>query len=156
MWDTSVRVPMLMRWPAVIKPGRTIDDMVSHLDLFRTLLGAAGVPVPADARAHGVDFSPLLRGGTIAPRNRVFGQYDLHNSNLAYMRMVRTERYKLVRFFHANNMDELYDLERDPDEMQNLARGPRSAEFESIQQELREELAQWMKSINDPLLHDRY
>ncbi|MGH7946837.1 MAG: sulfatase family protein [Opitutaceae bacterium] len=156
MWDTSVRIPLLMRWPAVIKPGRTIDDMVSNVDMFRTMLGAMGVPAPADARARGVDYSPLLRGQTMPARNIVHGQYDLHNGALAYMRMVRTDRYKLVRFFHVNNADEFYDLQSDPDEMQNLARGPRSAQYESVQQPLRDELAKWMTSINDPLLSDPY
>ena len=156
MWDTSVLVPLMMRWPAVIKAGRTIDEMVSNVDIFRTVLGALNVPVPAGANAHGVDYSPLLRGQTIAPRNVVYGQYDLHNGALAYMRMIRTDRYKLVRFFHANNMDELYDLQADPDELQNLARGPRAAQFESVQKQLSDDLAKWMASINDPLLTDPY
>ena len=156
MWDTSILVPLLMRWPAVIKPGSRSDAMVSNLDLFRTLLGALGVPVPPDARARGADYSPLLRGQPIGRREVVFGQYDLHNGGLAYMRMIRTERYKLVRFFHANNLDELYDLERDPDEMTNLARGPRAAESEPLQQPLRAELLKWMASIDDPLLKDTY
>jgi arylsulfatase A-like enzyme len=156
MWDTSVLVPLLMRWPAVIKAGRTIDDMVSNVDIFRTVLGALNVPVPAGANAHGIDYSPLLRGQTIAPRNVIYGQYDLHNGALAYMRMIRTDRYKLVRFFHANNMDELYDLQADPDELQNLARGPRTAQFEPVQKQLSDDLAKWMASINDPLLTDPY
>ena len=156
MWDTSVLVPLLMRWPSVIKPGRSIDEMVSNVDMFRTVLGALNVPVPAGAKAHGVDYSPLLRGQAIAPRNVVYGQYDLHNGALAYMRMIRTDRHKLVRFFHANNMDELYDLQSDPDEMQNVARGPRAAQYEAVQKQLSDDLAKWMASIKDPLLTDPY
>ena len=156
MWDTSVMIPLVMRWPAVIRSGSRSDEMVSNIDVFRTLLGALGVPVPPDAAARGSDYSPLLRGQTIPRREVVFGQYDLHNGGLAYMRMIRTEKYKLVRFFRANLMDELYDLERDPDEMTNLARGPRAAESEPIQQPLRAELLKWMQSIDDPLLKSPY
>lgn len=158
MWDTSLMVPLLMRWPAVIKPGTRIDTVVTHLDAFRTFLGALQVPVPTDARAHGTDFSPLLRGQPLAAPapEALFGQYDLHNNGLAYMRMIRTPRYKLVRFHHAQQLDELYDLERDPDEKQNLLRGGRAAQLASTEQTLRAQLDAWMKSIDDPLLHDPY
>jgi uncharacterized sulfatase len=156
MWDTSLMIPLVMRWPAVIRAGSRSDEMVSNIDLFRTLLGALGVPVPSDAPARGADFSPLLRGQPIARREAVFGQYDLHNGALAYMRMIRTEKYKLVRFFRANLMDELYDLERDPGEMTNLARGRGAAESEPLQAPLRAELLKWMQSIDDPLLKSAY
>ncbi|MES2692215.1 MAG: sulfatase-like hydrolase/transferase [Verrucomicrobiota bacterium] len=159
MWDTSIMIPLLMRWPGKIEPGRKIDTMVSNVDFFRTYLGALGVQVPADARARGADFSNALRGAAAPPSGSgsvVFGQYDLHNASLAYMRMIRTDRYKLVRFFHANNMDELYDLQADPDELQNLARGPRAAELAAVRKDLQARLEVWMKSINDPLLTDPY
>lgn len=157
MWDTSVMIPLLMRWPGQITPGRTIDTMLSNVDFFRTFLGALGVPVPVGAKAHGMDFSPVLRGALMkieAPV--VYGQYDLHNSALAYMRMIRTDRYKLVRFFHANNMDELYDLQADPGENKNLLRGGMTAETRAVEKDLRSRLDAWMKSIDDPLLRDPY
>lgn len=158
MWDTSIMIPLLMRWPAVIKPGTSIDTPISNVDVFRTFLGALGVPAPADARAHGTDLSPLLRGQPLpAPApSTVFGQYDLHNNGLAYMRMIRTPRYKLVRFFHANLLDELYDLERDPDETQNLLRGQQAGRHAATEKDLRAQLESWMKSIQDPLLNDPY
>lgn len=158
MWDTSIMIPFLMRWPAVIKPATQIDTPISNVDLFRTFLGALGVPAPADAPARGTDLSPLLRGQPLpgsAPA-AVFGQYDLHNNGLAYMRMIRTDRYKLVRFFHANMLDELYDLQADPDENQNLLRGPRANQFADTEKQLRAQLEAWMKSIKDPLLTDPY
>lgn len=158
MWDTSVMIPLLMRWPGQIEPGRKIDAMLSNVDFFRTFLGAVGVPVPPDAKAHGMDFSPVLRGAMMkisAPA--VYGQYDLHNGALAYMRMIRTDRYKLVRFFHARNQDELYDLQADPDENKNLLSGNnKRPEAAAIEKDLRAQLEAWMKSINDPLLRDPY
>jgi uncharacterized sulfatase len=158
MWDTSIRTPMAMRWPAVIEPGTRIEHLVSHLDMYRFVLGALDVPVPDDCRAQGVDFSPLLRGEPLPPREAIFGQYDLHNNGLAYMRMIRTPRWKYVRHFHARNMDELYDLENDPDERRNLLRNnrPRNADHQQVFESLQRQLADWMQSIDDPLLSDAY
>lgn len=158
MWDTSIRIPMAFRWPAVIQKGRSVDAMVSNIDMFRTILGALSVPLPDSTKALGRDFSSLLRGETAQQPNLIFGQYDLHNSGLAYLRMLRTDRYKYVRHFHSNFMDELYDLKSDPDENTNLLRRRRNApaDLEALEQGFREQLTQWMKSIEDPLLDDRY
>lgn len=158
MWDTSIRIPLALRWPGVIAPGRVVEEMVSNIDMFRTILGALGVPVPRGAKARGVDFSPLLRGQTMSTADAVFGQYDLHNSGLAYLRMIRTSRYKYVRPFHANMMDELYDLAKDPDEKENLLRNgmePRAG-YEQVHKDLQARLLYWMKSVRDPLLQDSY
>ena len=130
---------------------------LSQLDMFRTVLGALGVPLPAEAKPHGVDYSPLLRGKNAAIPDALFGQYDLHNNGLAYLRMVRTRRYKYVKHFHARMMDELYDLEKDPGERRNLLRGRgRSRLDPNIISDLQERLAKWQVAINDPLLKDAY
>jgi arylsulfatase A-like enzyme len=155
MWDTSIRVPLVMRWPDVIRSGVRVGDQVSNVDMFRTVLGALAIPMPAEQGIHGRDYSPLLRGEGLPDPGPLFGQYDLHNSGLAYMRMIRTPRYKLVRYFHANGLDELYDLEADPDEARNLLAG-RSGPVESIRADLERQLTQWQQSIGDPLLNDPY
>lgn len=154
MWDTSIRVPLLARWPAVIKPGTRIDAMVSNLDMFRSVLGALQVPLPDDCLARGIDWSPALRGESLPPREAIFGQYDLHNGGLAYLRMVRTPRFKLVRHFKARMLDEFYDLTADPDETRNIFAQPgaKAADLAALQAQLRE----WMESIDDPLLKATY
>ena len=158
MWDTSIRVPLLMRWPAVIRPGTRIDALVSSIDMYRTVAGALGVPLPADCKARGIDFSPLLRGEPLPPREALFGQYDLHNGGLAYLRMARTGRYKYVRHFRANLMDELYDLQQDPAERRNLLRHneARKPAHAKVLSQLRERLERWMAAIKDPLLRPGY
>lgn len=155
MWDTSLRVPLLVRWPGVVKPGTRIEDTVQNIDMFRTVLGALGIEPPADATAHGVDFSPLLRGQSLPPREAIFGQYDLHNSGLAYMRMIRTPRYKYVRHFKENYMDELYDLTADPGETTNLINNRRPANT-AILPPLQKQLEKWQQSIDDPILKSSY
>jgi uncharacterized sulfatase len=150
MFENSLRVPLLVRWPGVVKPGTEIADGVSNLDTFATLLAIAGVPLPADAKQHGVDISPLLRGEAMPPRD-LFGQYDLHNSGFACMRMIRTAdgAWKLVRHHLANGLNELYDLKNDPHEQKNLYNEP---DARQIRDELQAKLTAWQKSIDDPIL----
>lgn len=70
------------------------------------------------------------------------------------MRMIRTEDYKYIRFFHANGMDEFYDLKNDPDEKFNLVRSGKAPD--KILAELQAKLLAHMTAINDPLLKDKY
>ena len=150
MFENSIRVPLLVRWPGVVKPGAQIDDNVSNIDTFATILGMTGIAMPADVKQRGVDFSPLLRGETMPPRD-VFAQYDLHNGGFACMRMVRSAdgAHKLVRHYLANGLNELYDLKNDPHERKNLYN---SREARDVRDALQEKLTAWQKSIDDPLL----
>lgn len=149
MWDTSLAIPLIVRWPGVVQPGTRIPALASGLDFYRTVLGLFEVPIPEGASPHGRDLGPLLRGGTLEPRDALFGQYDLHNNGLAHLRMIRTERWKLVT--NANGLDELYDLESDPGERTNLHHRV-SREEPDLVRGLEQRLHAWMHSIGDPLL----
>jgi uncharacterized sulfatase len=149
LWDTSLRIPLIVRWPGTIDAGVEINETVLNLDMFPSVLGLLKIkPAPRD-RHHGKDFTPLLFGlRDDSWRTEIFGQYDLHNVGLAYMRMLRTKEWKLVRHYHANELDELYDLKNDPDEKKNLYKDPASRETRThLQQRLNER----MKEIHDPL-----
>jgi uncharacterized sulfatase len=149
MFEESIRVPLLVRWPGVVKPGSKIDAMVMNQDTFASVLGMLDIPLPDDAKHEGMDFSPLLRGEDVKWRDEIYGQYDLHNSGLAFMRMIRTDRWKLVRHHMSNGLNELYDLKTDPGETQNLYRRPKARE---TRDELQARLTKWQESIDDPLL----
>jgi uncharacterized sulfatase len=149
MWDDSIRIPLLVRWPGVVQPGTQIKEPVTNLDTFASVLGMLKVPAPADYQQEGMDFSPLLRGQKPAWRDTVYGQYDLHNFGLAYMRMIRTDQWKLVRHHHANGLDELYDLVSDPGETRNLYQQPAQR---SVREQLQQRLTAWQESISDPLV----
>ncbi len=152
MWDTSIRVPLLVRWPGVVKPGTEIAEPVSNIDTFASVLGMLGVAVPDAANGlkhQGADFSPLLRGQNVPWRDAIFGQYDLHNGGQANMRMVRAGGWKLVRHHLTNGLDELYDLDGDPDERTNLFARP---ELRARRDELQSRLTAWQRSIGDPIL----
>lgn len=149
IFEESIRVPLLIRWPGVVKPGLEIAEPVSNVDTFATVLGILGIPIPKNVKQEGTDFAPLLRGRKIPWRDVTFGQYDLHSGALAYMRMVRTDEWKLVRHYLTLELDELYHLANDPGETRNLYNKP---EHLSIRQQLQERLYAWQRAIDDPLL----
>lgn len=149
MFDTSIRVPLIIRWPGVVKAGTQVSEPVSNMDTFASVLGMLGISVPQNRKQEGLDFSPLLRGQKIPWRDTLFAQYDLHNVGLAYMRMIRTSKWKLVRHYFSNMLDELYDLEQDPGERDNLYNDPKSAD---IRDQLQKRLMEWQRSISDPIL----
>ena len=156
MWDTSLRVPLLVRWPGAGKPGAVIEDVVSNVDTFASVLGMLRVDVPRESQHEGMDFSPRLRGETRPSRDTFFGQYDLHNRGFARMRAARNARWKLVFHFESRHLDEFYDLLADPDENRNLlfwgARDKLTPEQTRAWVDLDTKLRAWMKSIGDPLL----
>ena len=113
MLEESIRVPLLLSWAGEIAPSERRVEMVDHLDLFQTLAAVGGTEIPVERNFAGSSMQPLLfeteRGRKW--RDVQFGEYGT-------VRMVRTDRYKLVRR-HPNGPDELFDLEADPRESRN-------------------------------------
>ncbi len=147
MYDDVVRVPLVMRWPRRIPAGSSCDGFVcSSLDLATTFLEAAGVPVPPGFRGYGL--IPLPESGNPGWRDDIFSMYHGNQFGLYTQRMVRDRRWKYI--WNAAAEDELYDLERDPGEIRNLARDPSAAgELER----LRIRLIEWMNDVEDPILN---
>lgn len=125
-YEESLRIPMVIAYPGHIQPGSTVYEMVSNLDFAPTILSYAGLPVPA--QMQGLDMRPILRQETTEWRDSIFYEYwvDLAHS-IPTMTAARTERYKLIQYPEINDLDELYDLETDPYEMNNLAANPEYA-----------------------------
>jgi uncharacterized sulfatase len=149
MFDLSIQVPLIVRWPGAVKPGTEIEELVSNVDTFASVLGMLQVPLPEKYRHEGMDFSPLLRGARVSWRDAIFGQYDLHNSGLAFMRSIRTRRWHLVRHHMSNGLDELYDLQADPVENKNLYG---NKQYRDIRDQLQGRLTKWQRAIADPIL----
>jgi arylsulfatase A-like enzyme len=128
MYEESLKMPFLVRWPARVKPGTVNDGMILNVDFAPTFLAAAGLPVPADMQ--GRSFLPLLRGERPADwRTSMYYRYyhypQDHRVQPHYG--VRTERYKLI-FFNKINQWELFDLQKDPHELKNVYADPAYAE----------------------------
>ena len=153
MFDHSLQVPLLVRWPGVVKPGTEVREMVSNIDTFASILGILKVPPPSDYKQEGKDFSPILRGEKVAWRDAIFAQYDPHNGLKANMRTIRTERWHLVRQYMKNGQpDELFDLKNDPEELRNLYD---DAKHREVREQLQQRLTEWMRSVDDPLLRKK-
>ncbi|OJW25029.1 MAG: sulfatase [Planctomycetales bacterium 71-10] len=146
IFEESLKTPLLVRWPGVVKPGTTEGRIVSNVDFAPTLLEAAGVPIPAEVQ--GRSLVPILRGQ--APegwRTSFYYEYfeypEPHHVRPHYG--VVTDRYKLVRF-DGPDLDawELFDLREDPQELRNVhddpARQPVVAELKRELERLRHEL----------------
>ena len=126
-YEETARIPLIIRYPRLAKAGSTHTQMVQTIDLAPTLLQLAGV---ADTvRRQGVSLVPLLNGTAKTWRSAVLLEYysDLVFPRIVQMgyQAVRTERYKYIHYLELDNMDELYDLQADPFELDNIIDAPR-------------------------------
>ncbi len=119
IYEESFRTPMMMRYPNVVKPGTVSNDFVMNLDIAPTMLDAAGVAIPKDEQ--GQSFLPVLTDQKAKGREAIYYHYYENGEHSVSPHFgVRTERYKLVRFYKRVSSWELYDLKKDPNEMHNL------------------------------------
>ena len=145
MYEDTYRIPLIVRWPGVVESGAERDEFVRLLDLMPTFLDMAGIEPPEGI--DGRSLLSLLRGERPADwPDSVFTEYHGDEFGLYSQRMVRTGRYKYV--YNPPGRDELYDLERDPDELQNLIEHPTYAE---VLDELRQRLYRWMCETDDTI-----
>ncbi len=148
MYEESFRTPLLMKWPGVIKEGTTNQDLVQNLDFGSTFLDAAGVPIPGDLQ--GTSLMPLLSYGSGETdwRDAIYYHYYEYPGIHAVKRHygIRTDRYKLIHFYHDIDEWELYDLENDPMELRNIYSDPANTE---IVRELELRLRQLQEQYGD-------
>jgi N-sulfoglucosamine sulfohydrolase len=166
LYDPGIEVALIARWPAGgMSGGVAPTHMVSNIDILPTLFEAAGIPVPD--RVQGQALSQA--------RDAIFAEKTFH-SYYDPMRCLRTQRHKLIRNFEQSfavevpadiqagpifrsdptrystdrpSVVELYDLQNDPLEMDNLAG---HAELAAVERELNDRLWSWMRDTNDPIL----
>ncbi len=141
MFDTSVKVPMLMSRPAHVPEGEVISSMHSHYDIMPTLLDYLNVENPDADSLPGRSFSALLEGREIDGDDRVvvFDEYGP-------TRMIRTVEWKYVHRY-PYGPHELYDLENDPDEQKNLIA---EQKHQPIRESLQADLDAWFARYADP------
>jgi arylsulfatase A-like enzyme len=146
MYEESFRTPLIVKWPGVIKGKKQTSQMVQNLDFAETLLDMAGLAVPTDMQ--GKSFVPVLKGKQKGNLHEAlyYHFYENQEHKVAKHIGVRTDRYKLI-YFYENNEWELYDLEKDRSEMQNLYNDPA---YSKIQDKLKETLKSLKQQYKDP------
>jgi arylsulfatase A-like enzyme len=149
IFEESLRTPLVVRWPGVVKPGSVNHDLVSNLDFAETFLEAAGLPIPPEMQ--GRSLLPVLKGQTPADWRKSF-YYQYYEfpgpHSVARHYGLVTDRYKLVHFYEPQfNYWELFDLEKDPREMKSLYD---MAEYAATRKELEAELARLRHDLRVP------
>ena len=145
MYEESMRTPLVVRMPGGVRGD--IDALVQNIDYAPTFLELAGAEVP-DAM-QGVSLLPLLRGERPADwrRSLYYHFYEYPAEHMVKRHYgVRTDRWKLIRFYDDIDHWELYDLQEDPHELRNLYGRP---EYAARQRELEEELVRLQRLYDD-------
>ncbi len=127
MYEESLRTPFVMKYPGKVKPGTVVDGMVVNIDFAPSIIDMAGAKVPEDIQ--GKSFAPLLaeKPNTKDWRKAMFYHYYEFPQphHVAPHFGVRTERYKLIRFYGPYDTWELFDLKNDRQELHNLIDDPK-------------------------------
>jgi len=163
IYEQSLRTPFVMRWPGVIKPGTTVNRLMLNIDWAPTLLDIAGVRAPSEVQ--GVSFLPLLKGtgtaggsgggsasgsagqGVAWRKAMYYHYYEFPQPHHVYPHFgIRTERYKLARFYAPSDSWELYDLVTDPNEVHNLYG---KAEYATLTATLKKQLLELIREYKD-------
>ena len=129
MYEESMRTPLLIQYPGHIKPGTKVDALVQNIDYASTFLEYAGLPIPSDIQGRSL---VRLAEGKPEPgwRDSLYYHYyeypDSHRVAPHYG--VRSDRYKLIRFYGPVDYWEFYDLQKDPNEVENRIDDPAYAD----------------------------
>jgi arylsulfatase A-like enzyme len=160
MYEESLRMPFVMRYPPGIRPGGVNNDITLNIDFAPTFLDYAGSKAPAEMQ--GVSFRANVEGHTPKSwRKSMYYRYWMHNSNDHHVPGhygVRTDRYKLIYYYgkplgmkgaqppETEPAWELFDLKNDPREMKNLYADPK---YQSVVKELKNELQRLQRGAGD-------
>jgi arylsulfatase A-like enzyme len=147
MYEESFRTPLIVKWPGVTNKKMTTNSMVQNLDFAETILDMAGLPVPADMQ--GKSMVPVLKGRQKGNLHDAlyYHFYENQEHKVAKHIGVRTDRYKLI-FFYENNEWELYDLQEDKTEMNNVYDSPA---YKSVREKLKTQLLRLKQEYKDPV-----
>ena len=142
-YEETIRIPLIVRYPPLVKAGTIFENFVLSVDLAPTFLELGGAKVPGNF--HGRSWLPLLRGGAYEPRTSLLVEYFSDAvfprvKNMGY-RAVRTERWKYIHYVDLADCDELYDLDADPYELNNRIG---DATVAGVVEELKAELGRLM------------
>jgi N-acetylglucosamine-6-sulfatase len=140
-YEESVRTPLLIRYPPIIRSNTKIKDFVVSVDYAPTILMLAEAPI--GNHIQGRSILPLLEGNNNNWRRSFLMEYYSFENPFPWLidtdyKALRTERYKYIHWFKHENKDELYDLVDDPYEINNLVN---RKDMQTVVKEMKEKLA---------------
>ncbi len=146
MYEPSLQMPFIVRWPEGIKPGTSTGAMAINCDFAPTFLELAEAQIPGDIQ--GKSLAPLLKGRRPSGwRDAVYYRYyhdpGDHNTRAHYG--IRTETHKLIYFWKKDQW-ECYDLVHDPQEMHNIYKDPAA---QAVVTDLKARLDKLKKDLKD-------
>ena len=148
-YEGGIRVPMIVRWPGVIKPGSTSNEPVISIDFYPTYLEAAGIEKPQEYHLDGKSLLPLLKDPDRGiNRKALFWHFPGYPNNpwrTTPVSVIRMGPWKLMKFYETGEI-KLYNLEKDRSETHNLAK-----ERPQIRKKLLRKLEQWLDKNEAPL-----
>ena len=152
MYEESLQTPLMISYPKLIQPNKKCKQLVQNIDLMPTILDVANIPVPEDL--PGMSLKPLFTGNeSVEWRDNIYYQfYDYPAVGSVFPHYgIRTDRYKLIHWVDENEGDksvvdfwELFDLENDPDEVNNIYNAEKA---KPIVAKLKQKLSERRKSI---------
>ncbi|MGN6553913.1 MAG: sulfatase family protein [Verrucomicrobiota bacterium] len=145
VYDDSLRVPMLLRYPKLIPPGQVRDELVLNIDIAPTLLDLASLPVPA--QTQGRSWRPLLAGEPADWRKSFLAEYFIESTypNTPNIVALCAANAKLSMYPGHEEWTELFDLKNDPYETNNLAKDPEHARMLA---EMKAEFSRQARAVN--------
>ncbi len=142
-YEESIRVPLLVYAPSMIKEGSEIEPMVQNIDIAPTIMELAGLETPENM--NGASFVPMLRGEEMPDwRERIYYEYFWERPfpQTPTMHAVRTDSFKYIRYYGVWDINELYNLKEDPNESNNLIR---KKEYQDLSEQLNKDLFDWLQ-----------
>ena len=155
MYESSQRVPFLAHCPEIIESGTVVERLVQNIDIAPTVLELAGLEKPQNM--DGLSMVKLLKGKETEWRDRVYYEYywERNFPHTPTTHGIRTEKWKYIHYHGIWDIDELYDLENDPDEMNNLINSP---DHQDLVEKFNQELWDWLEATGGmqiPLRRDQ-
>jgi arylsulfatase A-like enzyme len=146
LYEGGVRVPTVIRWPGVTKPGSVCDVPVTSTDYYPTFLDIAGLPAKSTQHCDGVSITAALKGGKL-DREAIYWHYPHYgNQGGRPGSSIRMGDYKLIEFFEDDSV-ELYNLKDDIGEHKDLA-----AKMPEKAAQMRKMIHQWRKDVDAKMM----
>lgn len=137
MWEGGIRVPCIIKWPGVIKQGQVIDNFLSSLEIFPTILAATGINKPDSLKLDGFDMLPLLKQEKNLERVEMFWeQREEYAARIGTMKWIHSQNRK--------NNNGLFDLINDPGELNDLS----NREIEEFNR-VKDKFHKWQKEMSE-------